>query len=90
MNDARAMRAFYRISNLGENTQRVVARQASLDPQSLGERRAAHIAHDEVPDAADFAERVQRQDSRMRELRRNARLATESLASLLGERELGP
>src|SRR6185436_1929425 len=89
MNHAAAVRTVDRVRKVRENSPRLVARQPPLESQSLGECSAAYVAHDEVPDTADFPERVQRQNPRMGQLRRNACLAAEPFASLGGERKLG-
>ena len=47
------------------------------------------VAHDEVPDPADFTEGVQGQDARMRQLRGDLGLTTETLANLRRVREVG-
>ena len=90
MDDAVAVRAFERVGQLGENAMRLVAGKPSVDPQTLGERHAADVAHDEVPDAVDLAEGVERQDPRVRQLRRDARLAPKSFATIGRGGKIGP
>src|SRR5450759_4888597 len=65
------------------------ARQAPLGAKTLAERHAAHVAHHELPESRDFAKGVKRQDSRMRELSRDACLAPESLARFVRVGEVG-
>ena len=87
--DAAAVRALERVRQLGENPVHLRSRDASLETQPLGERRAADVAHDEVPDPAHLAEGVQRHDARMRELRGDPRLAPEPLATSVRLGQLG-
>src|ERR1051325_9080931 len=67
MDDAMPMRALESIGQLEENAMCPGVRQAPLEPQTFGERDAADIPHDEVPQSAHLAEGVQRQDARMRQ-----------------------
>ena len=87
MDHAVAMSPRERIGELAEDPAYLGRRQASFEAQPFGERLAAHVSHDEVPEAVDFAEAVEREDPRMRELRGDARLATKPLTAFgrLGE-----
>ena len=55
--------------------------------QSLAERLALDVAHDEEDEAARLADAVDRNDVRVREPGRRTRLAQEALARLGGARE---
>ena len=78
-----AVRAVERVGEVGEHAPAFGAREPPLQAQALGERLAAHVAHDEVPDPADLAEGVERENARVREPRDGARLPAEALDELV-------
>ena len=65
MDDTVAMRTFECVGELGENAMRFMAGQPPFHAQTFGQRDAAHVRHDEIPQPAHFTERVQRKNSRM-------------------------
>jgi hypothetical protein len=87
MHDPFAMRVLEYLRELDEHPARNVRVEPPLAPQPHAERLAVHVAHDEVDEIGRLAVRVHRDGVRMCEPRRDACLATEALAMLLGMRE---
>ena len=71
-----------RVGELAENAMCLGPCESSFETQALGERLAPHVTHHEIPDAADFAEGVQSENVRMRQLRGDACFAAKPLATL--------
>ena len=62
--------------------------QGTARAEPLAERLALHVAHDEEDEAARLADAMDRDDVRVREAGRRARLAQEPLARRVGAREV--
>ena len=98
MHDAVAMRRVERQREVAQNALHFGRRQRVFATHALGQRFAVHVLHDDVDERRivgstrrrDFAERVHGHDVRVAQARRHARFATETLAMLLGRRELVP
>ena len=88
MHDAAAVRVGERPRDLAQHARRVGGRQRAARAESLAERLALHVAHDEEDEAARLADAMDRDDVRMREAGGRARLAQEPLARLGGAREV--
>jgi hypothetical protein len=84
MDDAGAVRAVERIGDLDGDLERVAERQTRTaglrrPRESVGQRLAIQVLHDEIRGAPVVADVVERTNVRMRELRDRARLTIESL-----------
>jgi hypothetical protein len=66
--------------HLAQYARRFRRRQRTARAESLTERLAFHVAHDEEDESARFADTMDGDDVRVREARRHARLPEESLA----------
>ena len=88
VHDAASVRVGERPRHLAQHARRVGRRERAARAESLAERLALHVAHDEEDEAARLADAMDRDDVRVREAGRRARLAQESLARLGGAREV--
>ena len=88
VDDALAVRVVQRERKVVQNAPRVFGRETLLRAQSLGERFAVHVLHDDVDEVLRFAERVHGDDVGMAEPCRHPCLTTEPLAMLVRRREL--
>ena len=82
VHDAAPVRVRERPRHLAQHARRVGGRKRTARAQSLAERLALDVAHDEEDEAARLADAMDRDDVRVREAGGRARLAHEPLARL--------